>query len=148
MTLSLPKDYADLKHIFCGLRVEISISTFTEMLSNREHIKKLKWYVGGWYCRKRSDIMFWGLIWGAWYGRQRFDPSWTLKFVESRTRTFKDDACPLGYFQASEGEKSFFLLFNVLHEVKIRVLKRHCDSIKWHRKSHQVTGHFGTGRSE
>ena len=29
------------------------------------------WYVGVWYGRSGSQIVCWGLIWGAWYGRPR-----------------------------------------------------------------------------
>ena len=32
------------------------------------------WYVGVWYGRSGSQIVCWGLIWGAWYGRPRSNP--------------------------------------------------------------------------
>ena len=48
MSLSLPDDYAALKHMFCEFPIEIDIITIIEMFSNRDHIKcdhfkNLKW---------------------------------------------------------------------------------------------------------
>lgn len=39
MSLSLPDDYAALKHMFCEFPIEIDIITIIEMFSNRDHIK-------------------------------------------------------------------------------------------------------------
>ena len=53
MSLSLPDDYAALKHIFCEFPIEIDINTIIEMFSNRDHIKYLmsNWSFWNWAQR-------------------------------------------------------------------------------------------------
>lgn len=68
----------------CKLLIEISIITFIckKLRSNytSNGFKNLKWSRSHIVCRG-LDIVFWGLICGAWYGRQNFDSIWLFALL-------------------------------------------------------------------